>query len=269
MEGTPICMPMYYDYDCDDAYAAKDQFMFGGNLLVCPITKPLDKQINLASAKVWLPEGRWTDIFNGQIYQGGQWVQMHRDLDKIPVLAPAGAIVPMYANCETNDLSLDQPLELHVWRGNGSYEMYEDDGESNDYVNGKYAFTPFAVQENGDSLTFTIDKPWGDASVLPETRDFLICFQDVVGADVTVNGEKIESVGEDFCIPVVFSGEKVVVELTNVVASVNPSRKEMEVELLTRVQWNNTLKSKIFTEKNRKNYPQFLKKALSELDSLI
>ena len=131
MEGTPICMPMYYDYDCQDAYDAKDQFIFGGKLLVCPITKPLDKQINLASAKVWLPEGRWTDIFNGRIYQGGQWVTMHRDLDTIPVLAKEGAIVPMYRNAETNDLSLSQPLEIHLWRGNGSYELYEDDGRTN------------------------------------------------------------------------------------------------------------------------------------------
>ncbi len=269
MEGTPICMPMYYDYDCDEAYEAKNQYIFGGKLLVCPITNPSEKQLNLACANVWLPEGRWTDIFNGRIYQGGQWVKMHRDLDSIPVLAPAGAIVPMYANCDTNDLSLEQPLEIHVWRGDGSYELYEDDGESNAYLDGKFAVTPFTVQEAGDKLTFTIQKPWGDASVLPVSREMRICLRDVVHADVTVNGEKVDSIGEAFCVPVSVCGEQVVVELTNVEIFVNRPRKEIEVELLTRVQWNNTLKSKVFTEKNRKNYPKFLKNALSELDAMV
>ena len=44
MEGTPICMPMYYDYDCDAAYECKNQYMFGSQLLVAPITQPAEKQ---------------------------------------------------------------------------------------------------------------------------------------------------------------------------------------------------------------------------------
>ena len=108
-QGIPLCMPMYYRYDCEDAYQAKEQYIFGSQLLVCPITEPMDRQLNLASADVWLPEGRWTDIFSGRIYRGGRWVRMYRDLDTIPVLAPAGAIVPMYRNADTNDLSWLSP----------------------------------------------------------------------------------------------------------------------------------------------------------------
>ena len=93
----------------------KNQYIFGGQLLVCPITTPMDKRLNLSATKVWLPEGRWTDIFNDRIYEGGKWITMYRDLDSIPVLAPAGAIVPMYRNATRNDLSLEQPIEIHVW----------------------------------------------------------------------------------------------------------------------------------------------------------
>ena len=79
-------------------------------MLVSPITRKADDRLNMAWVDTWLPEGRWTDIFNGRIYQGGQWVRLYRDLDAIPVLAKEGAIVPMYRNAETNDLSLTQPL---------------------------------------------------------------------------------------------------------------------------------------------------------------
>jgi alpha-glucosidase (family GH31 glycosyl hydrolase) len=146
--GEPICMPMYYRYDVDEAYSAKNQYIFGGQLMVCPITVPTDKKLNLAAVDVWLPEGRWTDIFNGRIYEGGRIVKMYRDLDSIPVLAPAGAIVPMYKNDRSNDLSLEQPLEIHIWRGNGHYEMYDDDGETCNFEDGKFALTHFDLVEN-------------------------------------------------------------------------------------------------------------------------
>ena len=58
VEGEPICMPMYYRYDCKEAYDVKNQYIFGGQMLVCPITKPADKRLNLAEVEVWLPEGR-------------------------------------------------------------------------------------------------------------------------------------------------------------------------------------------------------------------
>ena len=45
--------------------------------------------------RAWLPPGRWTDVFTGVTYRGGTTILLHRDLDTIPVLAPAGAILPL------------------------------------------------------------------------------------------------------------------------------------------------------------------------------
>ena len=267
IEGTPICMPMYYNYHCDEAYECKNQYIFGSQLLVAPITQPAEKQLNLGSVQVWLPEGRWTDIFNGRIYQGGQWVWMYRDLDSIPVLAPEGAIVPMYTRSDTNDLSLEQPLDIHVWRGDGNYELYEDDGETYAYQNGAHAVTPFTLRQIENRLVFTIHKPWGNSSILPESRKMNIRFRDVEMADVTVNGKEITVTSGDICVPVTISGETIVLELNNVVGTVNPPRKEMEIDILTRLQWSNNRKNRVLKQKNR--YPQFLKNALSELDALI
>ena len=248
IEGEPICMPMYYRYNCKYAYKVKNQYVFGGQMLVSPITRPLDKRLNLAFADVWLPEGRWTDIFNGRVYNGGQFVRMYRDLDSIPVLAPAGAIIPMYENDSTNDLSLDQPLEIHIWRGNGSYELYEDDGESTEYKNGKFAITLFELEESDGTIRLTVTPPKDSHGLLPKQRSFRVKFRDVDA--------------EDICLTV--SNEPVTLEITDIKPRRTESKEELKSAVLTRVQGSNDKKNVRF----KKKLPKFVKDALSEIDAL-
>ena len=246
--GEPICMPMYYRYDEGEAYELDNQYIFGGQLMVCPITQPADKRLNLAKTRVWLPEGRWTDIFNGRVYNGDMLVDMYRDIDSIPVLASAGSIVPMYRNADTNNLSLDQPLEIHLWRGDGYFELYEDDGETNAYREGKYAITEFNLEENGDNLRLTITPPADSHGLLPDEREMYILFRDVVAEEIKV------SVGR----------EPVVIELKNVKPVPTESVEELRSALLTRVQGSNDRKNRLFAKK----MPAFVEGALAELDCL-
>ena len=263
-EGTPICMPLYYAYDCEDAYQAKSAYIFGGQLLVSPVTKPMDKRLNLSAAEVWLPEGRWTDIFNGRVYRGGQWVTMYRDLDSIPVLAGEGAIVPMYRSGDTNDLSLEQPLEIHVWQGKGHYKLYEDDGETMAFEKGSSAITVFDMETEGDTIRFVIDPPKDGCGLLPETRSMYIRFRDVANAQVMVNGATVRWDEAGICVDV--SRERVVVELHNVKTKENEPLAEIRSALLTRVQGGNDWKTRCF--RDEKKMPDYVRKALEELNAL-
>ena len=262
-QGEPICQPLYYRWDREEAYEAKNEYIFGGQLLVCPVTRPMDKQLNLAETRVWLPEGRWTDILGGRIYRGGQWVTMHRDLDAIPVLAGEGAIVPMYRSARTNDLSPDQPLDIHLWRGNGHYELYEDDGETTAYEQGRYAITEFTLEESENTLRLTIAPPADSFSLLPETRQLYLRFRDITAAAVTVNGESVPF-GSD--IPVALSRETVIVELRDIQAAENQPKEDLRIKLLTRFQGSNAKKTALFRSAR---YPKSLHSALTELDALI
>ena len=264
-EGTPLCMPMYYVYDCDEAYEAKDQYLFGSQLLVCPITQAMDKKLNLSAVKVWLPEGRWTDIFNGRIYQGGQWVTMHRDLDAIPVLAPAGAIVPMYRNAETNDLSLAQPMEVSLWRGNGSYSLYEDDGETLAYQEGKCSTTRFTMEERDTGLTLTIRPDTGDHGLFAGPRQLILCFRDIEEAEVSIDGGP----AAHYRHPRIFvelSSEPVTIRLENTKSLKNPSEQDLRIHLLTRIQGDNDWKRKHFQPDAP--LPPALQSAMDELKAL-
>ena len=248
-EGEPICMPMYYRYDCKEAYDVKNQYIFGGQLIVCPITNPMNKRLNLAYVDAWLPKGRWTDIFNGRIYEGGRKVRLYRDLVSIPVLAPAGAIVPMYKNADTNDLSLDQPLEIHLWHGNGSYELYEDDGETTKYKSGKFVITSFNLEENDNMLRLTIIPPKDNQGLLPVEREIHLKFRDIEHDDILVR----------------LSNEPITVEISDFVSRKNESLKDLTSMVLTRVQGSNDKKSLMFNKK----LPVFVKDVLLEFDSMI
>ncbi len=246
--AEPLCMPLYYRYPCPQAYEAKNQYIFGGQLLVSPITQPADKRLNLAYVNTWLPEGRWTDIFTGRIYKGNRWLRLYRDLDSIPVLAKEGSIVPMYCSGDSNDLSLAQPLEIHLWRGNGQFDLYEDDGETLAYQRGAFAMTRFELQEQGDTLRLSITPPKDSHDLLPAQRQMVLRFRDAEAEPVTV------TVGN----------EPVVIELPNLRPRQNEPLQELKTNLLTRVQARNGWKNRRF----KKSYPRFIREALSELDAL-
>lgn len=247
-EGEPVCMPMYYRYDCKEAYEYKNQYIFGGNLLVCPITRQTDKRLNLSYVDAWIPEGRWTDIFNGRVYEGGRRIRMYRDLDSIPVLAPEGAIIPMYKNGDTNNLSLDQPLEIHIYRGNSSYELYEDDGETDGYKDGKFAITTFILEESGNTLRLTITPPNDSHGLLPREREMVIKFCDLMQDDVVVS----------------IANEPVTLEIHNFKPLQNEKKDQLKNTILTRVQGSNGRKIRRF----KRRLPVFVKGALSELEAL-
>jgi len=265
--GVPICMPMYYEYDCKEAYEVKNQYIFGGQLVVAPITAPRDKKLNLAPVKVWLPEGRWTDMFNNRIYKGGGWVTMYRDLQEIPVLAKEGAIVPMYRNDKTNDLSLEQPLEVHIWRGNGSYELYEDDGETTAFEQGASVITKFQMKENETSLVFDIIPGEDKAGLLPDKREIVLKFRDITKAEVFADGKAVVF-GKNGEIVLEVGRKPIQVVLNKIVKLKNKPLKESKVDLLTRVQAGNNWKQVYFSEKE-KTMPKYIKKALDEFQALM
>lgn len=178
-DGIALCEPMYYSYpDNYNAYNVKNQYMFGSELMICPITKKQNKKTNFGEVTAWLPEGRWTDIFTGQSYNGDKTIILHRDLNSIPVLAKEGAVIPL-AKSNGNDTSNPKELEVWIYAGNNRFTLYEDNGRT-DYENHN-AKTVFNVSfdEANKQLRFTVDSPVGDISVIPQNRKLRLVFKDL------------------------------------------------------------------------------------------
>ncbi|MEE1011925.1 MAG: glycoside hydrolase family 31 protein [Acutalibacteraceae bacterium] len=263
-ECRAICEPMYYAYPEDEnSYNCKNEFFFGTELIVAPITEHTSLRTNLAGVNVWIPEGRYTDIFTGRIYKGNKFVKMFRDIETIPVLAKEGAIIPMSVNDRINDCSNPKELELWVYRGNNTFTLYEDDGDTLSYQNGEYLKTAFTVAESSNKVTFSISKAEGDASVVPEERTYTVKFKDIVSGNVTVNGADAV-VNNCGTLEVTFTAKAdatVEITLENCDYLRNGEMKPMLTNVISKFQMSTDKKGMVYNSfiQNKKSVPNVAK----------
>ena len=119
--------PMYYRHDVPEAYNVPNEYWFGTEMIVCPITKPVGRETLLAEFAAWLPEGEFFDLFTGQLYKGGRRLKLYRDLKSIPVLVKAGGILPLAGGNVSDCSENPKELKLQVFNGaDGAFDLYED-----------------------------------------------------------------------------------------------------------------------------------------------
>lgn len=191
----PLITPMYYEYPMESsAYEVPNQYFFGSELIVIPVTEKVNETLLLAPVDIWLPDGKWIDFFNGRIYNGSKNLRMYRGIDTLPVLAKEGAIVPLAKHVE-HDNSIENPenLTIMVFPGrSNTFELYEDDGTTLEYQQGKYAMTKMDLL--WEEKKFVISPPRGDVSVLPKSRNLTLKFrgfENLQNVDTFMNGKKV------------------------------------------------------------------------------
>lgn len=279
--GMPLIRPMYYLYPNEEnAYKVPNQYMFGTELLVCPITEKIDPKAQHACVQVWIPEGRYTDIFTGRIYEGSRMTYLCRDESSIPVLAKAGALLPLASDVDVNGCENPKSLEICIYRGNNRFSLYEDDGETMRYQEGAFTETEMAVNENGDTVSFELSGAKGDLSVLPVKRDYTFRFCDLTAAKdmtVKVNGEATDNYTllHDGTLSFVLTGlspaDTVEIKLEGTEHLKNASIRELKIELLSKLQGSNLAKKRyerLLDVKKSTTAPSELKNAFEELNAL-
>jgi alpha-D-xyloside xylohydrolase len=126
-----------------------DEYLFGPALLVAPVT-----EYKARSRSVYLPAGtRWYDFYTGRSYEGGQTITADAPYERIPLFVRAGSIVPTGPAIQYTDQDPRGPITLNVYTGtDGSTSVYNDDGTSRQYLNGRYARIPLRWDEKTRSL---------------------------------------------------------------------------------------------------------------------
>ncbi len=199
--GLALCRPMYFEHpEADDAYVARFQYYFGDQMIAAPIVTPADPQTGLASVAVWLPEGTWIDYQTLETFTGPRWITITGDLNRVPMLMKAGAILPLAPEFVPqpeprmkSGTTAAQPLdhlELAVFPGDGAFRLYEDDGLTEGYLRGHYEWTAMATrQPDAHTWTVTIAPVEGHCDALPDARGYTAALHGCARpARVTVNG---------------------------------------------------------------------------------
>lgn len=245
-ESLPLCTPMYYKSpNADGAYKAKNEYYFGSELIVAPVTQKVKKLLGMGRVKAYIPKGRWTDIFTGQIYNGEKTVYLYRDMSSIPVLAKEGAIIPLDVNGTDNGAKLPTALEVMIYRGNNSFTLIEDD---EDRLTAK---TTFTIAESGKTLEFTKQATVGEGKI-PHCRAYSLLFKDIKKGTATlfVNGHNVRTETIKSDEPLIFTGitEKDVftVVITDFEVTHNMKQTDYVINIMSKLQCTVGRKSRMY-----------------------
>ncbi|HET9996036.1 MAG TPA: TIM-barrel domain-containing protein, partial [Nocardioides sp.] len=152
--GAPVQRPLVFDHQ-DDATVLDldDEYLLGRDLLVAPVTEP-----GMTARQVYLPSGGWVDWYDDTLLAGGRFVIASTPMDRIPLYARAGSVVPMWPEAPASTSGhRPRTLELHVFvpdvDGTHVSEVQEDDGLSLDAQNGAFVRTTVRLSRVGDRLT--------------------------------------------------------------------------------------------------------------------
>ena len=193
----PIIQPLYYYYpEIFDEPNYKNEYYFGTELLVSPITKPKDEIMNRSVEKIFLPKGIWYDFKTGKKFIGNKrYISFFKDED-YPVFAKAGAIIPLAGMDENiNNTNPPKKMEIDVFPGSSNvYRLYEDDGKSSLYKDGYYIITAIDFNYASDNYSLAIHPVEGKTGIIPDYRDYRIRFRNTrmpERIDIDINSEKI------------------------------------------------------------------------------
>jgi len=154
--GLPFMRTLWLHYP-DDAKAGGlgTEYLWGRDLLIAPVFEKGAK-----TRSVYLPASAWYDWWTGEKIEGGREVTREVDLATMPIYARAGAIIPLDPVRQYTDEPAKEPLAIHVYPGaDGAFMLYEDDGNSLDYLKGKFALTAFAWDDKARTLTIRPASP--------------------------------------------------------------------------------------------------------------
>jgi alpha-glucosidase (family GH31 glycosyl hydrolase) len=160
----PILRPMPLAFPDDLRLSdCTTQYMLGDSLLVTAFTD-----------KVSLPAGWWIDYWTGAEHQGPKEMPCVYPKNRAGGLfVRAGAILPYWP---AMDYVGEQPVEtltLHVYpEGKSEYTLYEDDGDSLEYLKGAVARTQIRCDASSSRVTLKIDPRQGSYRGMPATRSY-------------------------------------------------------------------------------------------------
>ena len=196
--GRPLIQPIYYGnpeiYDEPDY---KNEYYFGKELFIAPITKKKDVTMNRSIERIYLPKGIWYDFKFGKKFIGDKrYVAFYKE-DEYPVFVGAGGIIPMSVlEDDINNLENPKEMEINIFPGkSNSYKLYEDDGISKKYEDGYYVVTSIDYNYMPNNYSVTIRPVDGKTDIIPSKRNYRIKFRNTKIPDevnVLINKEKYE-----------------------------------------------------------------------------
>jgi alpha-D-xyloside xylohydrolase len=212
--------PLFSDFAADrNVWEMADEFLLGDIILAAPVVEAQyteEKIIKTDEMSGWdrnnadnkqvanvdftqtkqtvkyLPKGSdWYDFYTGKLYKGGQKVTLTTTFDKSPMFIKAGGILPLAPEMQYVTEKDWSSLEIRLYPGkDGSFTLYEDEGDNYNYENGKYSEILFTWKNSAKALIISDVK--GSFDGMLKNRSFKVVLPDGKSKVVEYDGKKVE-----------------------------------------------------------------------------
>src|SRR5687767_2256100 len=109
--GTPMLRAMMLEFPDDPACDYLDlQYMLGDSLLVAPVFSH-DGIVNY-----YVPEGKWTNLLDGNVIEGPRWVRETHDFMSLPLLVRPNSVIPIGNRADRPDYDYSDGVTLQVYQ---------------------------------------------------------------------------------------------------------------------------------------------------------
>jgi alpha-glucosidase (family GH31 glycosyl hydrolase) len=184
--GLPILRPLALEFQDDERLAGvEDQVLLGDGLMICPVVEAGARQ-----RRIRLPQGVWHDCWTGATWQGPGEIEYPAPLDRLPILARGGTILPMGPVLQhiPDDHRFDE-LQFHIWPPYpASGRLYEDDGSSLEYLRGAGSLTQVRAREDDFQIVVHISAAEGNfAGQLVSRQVEVILHRSAAPAQLQIN----------------------------------------------------------------------------------
>ncbi len=165
--GMPMCraLPLAFPSDTN-GFLNGTQFMFGSNIMVAPVSVQ-----GAVSRSVYLPAGKWIDLWGGQVLTAPVTTNWPAPIGQIPAFYRDNSITPLGPYVESSQFDDGSQRGVRVYCStNASYTLYDDDGTSNGYRSNQFATTSIGAAVFSNSVAVNIGAAAGSYVGQPTQR---------------------------------------------------------------------------------------------------
>ncbi|HYV34772.1 MAG TPA: TIM-barrel domain-containing protein [Gemmataceae bacterium] len=188
--GMPLMRALWLHYPGDkQALGQSQEYLWGRDMLIAPVYEK-----GATTRKVYLPAGTWYDWWDNTKHNGGTTVTRKVDLATMPIYVKAGSIIPFDPVRQYMAQPVTEPTTLKIYTGqSGEFTMYEDDGNSQNYLQNKGTWTKMSWDDAAKKLTISAAPPAGVTNESTAAREFKVLMLPAgTLKTVSYNGQKAE-----------------------------------------------------------------------------
>ncbi len=231
--GVAFCHPLYYDYpDDEQVFKYPNQYMFGDDMMVAPIARPIGKDSAFVAKQIYIPKGKWVEWNSGDIIESdGEEMIFNYMVHQTPVFVKYNAILPMQEEVTNVANIKNDPLVFTTWLNEGATtRVYEDAGNDQGYLDNEYTWQKVETSKKENKFNVSIYPLQGDYEGKPEARKYKIqLMNSLPPTQVTINGKpadwEYDASGFKVIVPI---NETSTSETINVKISVLPDNSMLQ-----------------------------------------